>query len=49
MNKKSAVTIGAFDGVHKGHQFLISETVNIAACKGLKSVIVVLERPVKKV
>jgi len=48
-NKKSAVTIGAFDGVHKGHRFLISETVKAAKMNGLKSVIVVLERPVKKV
>lgn len=37
-----AVTVGMFDGVHKGHQKLISELVTIAKTKHLQSVVVTL-------
>ncbi len=37
--KPSAVAIGNFDGVHKGHQELIRRTVKIAEEKGLTSVV----------
>jgi riboflavin kinase/FMN adenylyltransferase len=49
MVKKSIITIGTFDGVHKGHRFLISETLSVAKKYNLKSVVFVLEKPVKSV
>ncbi len=36
---KSVVTIGNFDGVHKGHQVLINEAVQFANKRNLKSVV----------
>jgi len=48
-NKKSALTIGTFDGVHKGHQLLIKKTLETAKKNDLKSVIIALEKPVKNV
>jgi len=33
-------TLGFFDGVHKGHQFLINETKSIAQIKGLPSMVI---------
>ena len=38
-NKKSAVTIGKYDGVHKAHQMLINKTVEYAKINGLQSVV----------
>jgi riboflavin kinase/FMN adenylyltransferase len=49
MNKKSVVTIGTFDGVHKGHRFLIDKTVSLAGKNKLKSIVISIEKPVKKV
>jgi riboflavin kinase/FMN adenylyltransferase len=49
MKKKSVITIGTFDGVHKGHKFLIDKTLSIAKRNNLKSIIIALEKPVKKV
>jgi riboflavin kinase/FMN adenylyltransferase len=49
MNKKSVITIGTFDGVHKGHRLLIDKTVSLAEKNNLRSVIISLEKPVKKV
>jgi riboflavin kinase/FMN adenylyltransferase len=49
MTKKSAVVIGTFDGMHKGHRLLISKTLSSAKKNNLRSVIIVLEKPVKKV
>jgi riboflavin kinase/FMN adenylyltransferase len=49
MNKKSVVTIGTFDGVHKGHSILIDKTVSLAGKNKLKSIVISLEKPVKKV
>jgi riboflavin kinase/FMN adenylyltransferase len=47
--EKSCVAIGTFDGVHKGHQGLIEEVLRISRKKGLKSVIVALSKPVRRV
>ncbi|MDR2252169.1 MAG: riboflavin biosynthesis protein RibF [Endomicrobium sp.] len=49
MNKKSVVTIGTFDGVHKGHRLLIDKTLSLAEKNKLKSIVISLEKPVKKV
>ncbi|MDR0978216.1 MAG: riboflavin biosynthesis protein RibF [Endomicrobium sp.] len=49
MKRKTAVTIGTFDGVHKGHRLLINKTLQLAREKGLRSVVICLDRPVKKV
>jgi riboflavin kinase/FMN adenylyltransferase len=49
MNKKSILTIGTFDGVHKGHKLLINKTLQLAQKKGLRSVVICLDKPVKAV
>ncbi len=38
-NKPKAITIGNFDGVHKGHQSLLRITKDIAIKKGLESLV----------
>lgn len=48
-NKKSALTIGTFDGLHKGHNLLIMKTLQIAKKNDLRSIVVALEKPVKNV
>jgi riboflavin kinase / FMN adenylyltransferase len=40
----SVVTIGAYDGVHLGHQQVISAVRSMAAERGLKSVVVTFDR-----
>lgn len=40
----SAVTIGAYDGVHRGHQLVIGEVRRVAAERGLRSVVVTFDR-----
>jgi len=40
----SAVTIGAYDGVHLGHRYLLSELRRRAAERGLASVVVTFDR-----
>ena len=50
MNKKrSSITIGTFDGVHKGHQLLIKKTLDAATEGDMKSIVIALERPVRNV
>ena len=39
----SAVTIGKFDGVHKGHQTLIKDVVSRAGVSGIKSCVVTFD------
>ena len=39
----SAVTIGNFDGVHRGHQLVISQLKRVAAQAGLPSVVIIFE------
>src|SRR6476620_6489204 len=40
----SAVTIGFFDGVHRGHQGVIRRTVDVAGARGLRPVAVTFDR-----
>lgn len=37
--EKTAVALGSFDGIHKGHQVLISRAVETAAAKGIRSAV----------
>lgn len=39
----SSLTIGVFDGVHRGHQALVAETVARAAGEGLRSLVVTFD------
>src|SRR5947209_8913500 len=40
----TAVTIGAYDGVHRGHQFVIGHLQRLAAAGGLDSVVLTFDR-----
>jgi riboflavin kinase/FMN adenylyltransferase len=40
---RCAVTIGVFDGVHRGHQALIRRTVEVAAERGVPSVVLTFD------
>ncbi|WP_157152326.1 adenylyltransferase/cytidyltransferase family protein, partial [Brachyspira sp. SAP_772] len=44
IKKGSVVTIGKFDGVHKGHQKLIKYTVNMAKKYNLLSVVMMIRK-----
>jgi riboflavin kinase/FMN adenylyltransferase len=39
----SAVTVGSYDGVHKGHRKIIARMADIAQSRGLRSVVVTFE------
>jgi len=45
----SAVTIGFFDGVHRGHQAVVGRTVEVARERGLASVAVTFDRHPREV
>lgn len=40
---ESAVTIGNFDGVHRGHQLVIAQLKRVAAAAGLPTVVIIFE------
>lgn len=40
-----ATTVGVFDGVHKGHRFLIEQLREEAASRGLPSAVITFDRP----
>jgi riboflavin kinase / FMN adenylyltransferase len=40
----SVVSIGFFDGVHRGHQSIISRAVRVAESRGVRSVVVTFDR-----
>lgn len=40
---KTAITIGNFDGVHLGHQAMISQLKSIAQTQGLKTLVIIFE------
>ncbi len=44
-----AATIGFFDGVHRGHRFLIEQLKEIASKKGLQSMVITFERHPRQV
>jgi riboflavin kinase/FMN adenylyltransferase len=45
----AAVTIGFFDGVHRGHQAVLRRTVDVAAARGLRPVAVTFDRHPREV
>jgi riboflavin kinase/FMN adenylyltransferase len=47
--KRSVITIGSFDGLHLGHKLLIKTVLQSAKKNGLKSAVIVLEKPVRAV
>ncbi|MBN1622590.1 MAG: bifunctional riboflavin kinase/FAD synthetase [Endomicrobiales bacterium] len=47
--RHSIVTIGTFDGVHRGHQYLIKRLINVSRKKKLKSILITFASPVRKV
>ncbi len=47
--KNSVITIGTFDGVHKGHQVILNKVVDVAKKDNLKSIVLSFENPVKQV
>jgi riboflavin kinase/FMN adenylyltransferase len=40
----TAVTIGAYDGVHRGHRFVVERLRELAAARGLATVVVTFDR-----
>ncbi|MBL8007229.1 MAG: bifunctional riboflavin kinase/FAD synthetase [Ignavibacteria bacterium] len=42
-DRKTAVTVGTFDGVHKGHRKIIEKLISVKEAKGLRSIIVTFE------
>jgi riboflavin kinase/FMN adenylyltransferase len=43
-SRRSVVTVGAYDGVHRGHQAVIGEVRRIAAERGLDTAVVTFDR-----
>ena len=44
-DSRTALTIGAYDGVHLGHRQVITEVCRLAAENGLVSAVVTVTRP----
>ena len=47
--KKTVVTLGTFDGFHIGHCAVIKKTIEISKQYNLKSVVIVIEKPLKQI
>ncbi|MDD3065367.1 MAG: bifunctional riboflavin kinase/FAD synthetase [Endomicrobiaceae bacterium] len=47
--KGSVITIGTFDGVHLGHKAILDKVVKTAKAYNLQSIVITMEKPVKKV
>ena len=43
-NERTVITIGAYDGLHHGHQSVISEVRQMAAARGARSAVVTFDR-----
>jgi riboflavin kinase/FMN adenylyltransferase len=43
-NERTIITIGAYDGLHHGHQTVISEVRQMAAARGARSAVVTFDR-----
>lgn len=43
-NAPCVATIGFFDGVHRGHQYLIQQVKDVAAQRGLRSTVITFDR-----
>lgn len=48
-NKPTVATIGFFDGVHRGHQFLIDQVVAEAKASGMESAVITFDEHPRKV
>lgn len=48
-HKPCVATIGFFDGVHRGHQFLINDVREVAAKAGLSSLVITFDRHPRQV
>ncbi|WP_413854297.1 bifunctional riboflavin kinase/FAD synthetase [Candidatus Ruminimicrobium bovinum] len=46
---KAVVTLGTFDGFHIGHSAVIKKTIEISEKYNLKSIVIVIEKPLKKI
>lgn len=49
MNGKSVATIGFFDGVHRGHRFLIEQVKEVAKAEGLLSMVITFDKHPREV
>ena len=49
MNGKSVATIGFFDGVHRGHRFLIDQVKEVAKADGLLSMVITFDKHPREV
>ena len=47
--RPSVATIGFFDGVHRGHRFLIRQLMEDAERKGLESTVITFDRHPRQV
>lgn len=47
--RRTVVTLGTFDGFHIGHSAVIKKTIEISKKYNLKSVVIVIEKPLKQI
>ena len=47
--KKAVVTLGTFDGFHIGHCAVIKKTIEISERYNLKSIVIIIEKPLNKI
>ncbi len=45
LNRRTALTIGTFDGLHRGHQALIQKTLSLAQQENLESIVFAFSQP----
>lgn len=49
VNRPVVATVGFFDGVHRGHQHLVHQVVDLAHAKGMESMIITFDRHPRQV